>query len=73
MSRNIYHLNWYENQFQGFTHIIARGIINLNNIRANVNLMCGVYVHHCRGCHAVIRKYSEHTEAEIKKNQIDSF
>lgn len=52
MSRNKHHLNWLENQFQGFTHIIAGGIMNLNNVQAIVNLMCGAYVHHYRDRHS---------------------
>lgn len=69
MSKNIHHLNLLQNQLQGLTHIIARAIVSLN-VRAIVNLMCRVYVHHCRGNYAVMRKYSAYTESEMQKNQM---
>lgn len=69
MSKNIHHLNLLQNQFQGLTHIIARAIVSLN-VRAIVNLMCSVYVHHCSGNYAVMRKYSAYTESEMQKNQM---
>ena len=36
-----------------------------SNLRAIVKLMYGAYIHHCRDCHAVMRKYSAYTEAEM--------
>lgn len=43
-----------------------------SNVQVIVNLMCRTCVYHCRGCYAVIRKYSAYTEAKMQKNQIDS-
>lgn len=36
-----------------------------SNVQVIVNLMCRTCVYHCRGCYAVIRKYSAYTEAKM--------